>query len=476
VTLVETVDRFGVERAGSFERLLSRLQCPTCRSPFAFAPSVTQPLSGGVFGVLSCRAHAYPVVDSIPVIREGRIDVQDHTTHKVDVVGPSVPELIEKVGRDPIGALVDLLAFPPALPFELERYRVPRKLADLAPTRLTLLFRRRQVRAWIEKLDDTYAQDWLGLCYLRSRNVDDEYYRYFLTKFSQPRFIASLALASVLRGDEGPVLDVACGFGHLIHHLAVRPQGIEAVGVDRNFFQLWVGRRFIARSAAFVCADAALPLPFASDAFSASLCSDAFHLLPEQRTSLLELRRCARAGTVVLDRVGNGLLEPRDVEWEASPQGYVDVLGGDAPWRMVAETELIDWYLAGRGPRLAVSRGPESFEREKWLSIVTSEDRRVFVDHELLPGTLHGAGPLGLNPMYAVEAVGDDVRLRFEFPSTWHAFENAAMTTYHAWGLTLPRQDLDAALTGQAPALADELVQRFVLIGMPETYLRPTGT
>ena len=72
-----------------------------------------------------------------------------------------------------------------------------------------------------------------------------------------------------------------------------------------------------------------------------------------------------------------------------------------------------------------------------------------------------------------MERFGDDVRLRFEFPTTWHAFENARMLDYHEWGLTLSSEEFDAARSGRHTPRTDELARRFVVIGMPENYLRP---
>jgi hypothetical protein len=110
----ETI-RAGVEswamttNTAAFVELPAGLRCPECTAAFHFSPSPRQPLPGGTFGVLSCGPHAYPVVDSIPVIRTGRIDVQDHLTGRADVSGPSVEELLYRVRVDPLEALVDLL-------------------------------------------------------------------------------------------------------------------------------------------------------------------------------------------------------------------------------------------------------------------------------------------------------------------------------------------------------------------------------
>lgn len=455
--------------------LLAMLRCPECARPFTFTPAARQPLPTGAFGVLSCTAHRFPVIDGIPVLRTGRVSVQDHMTGRDEVAGPTIDELIGRVtGPDPLDALVGLLAFPPALPFGLEHRPGLRLPYTRGPGKaLSLAARRRQVRARLaEPVERQTAQDWFALSYLASRDVNRELYPYFLLRFGQPRYLASLALTSLLRSADKPVLDLACGFGHLMYHLAVRPDPVRTVGVDRNFFQLWVARRWIAPDAEYVCADAAKPLPFTDSAFSAALCTDAFHLFTDQPGALAELRRCAERDTVIIDRVGNALLEPHDSEAEREPRGYLDLLG-DRPHRMIGESELLAGYLAGHGPDLRRDRSAEEFAREKWLSLVTSEDGTLFREYGPFGHVPHAAGRLTVNPIYRVDRIGDQVRLLFEFPSTWFAFENAGMLAYHAAGIRLSEAEFAAAVAGERTEQTDELVARYVLIGIPDRYARP---
>jgi SAM-dependent methyltransferase/uncharacterized protein YbaR (Trm112 family) len=453
-------------------RLLASLRCPDCREPLTFSEAPHQPEGAGAYGVLLCDKHVYPVIDGIPVLRHGRVSVQDHMTGREEVVGPSVAELVATVqGARPTEALVDLLAFPPSLPLGLEQLPVLRLPLTRGPgNRAMVAARRKKVRALLAApITEQTAQDWFELGYLRSRNVNRELYPYFLLRFGQPRYLASLSLATLLPTDGRPVLDLACGFGHIMHHLSSRTNPVPMVGVDRNFFQLWVARRWIAPNAEYVCADATQPLPFTDDAFGAAVCTDAFHLFPSQRACLAELRRCG--GFVVIDRVGNGLLEPHDVESELYPAGYVDLLDG-APFRMIGQRQLVAGYLAGRGPALAEQRPIEEFAEEKWLSIVIDPTERSFTDHADFPSVPHGEGRLGVNPIYRIERDAQDVRLLFEFPSTWYAFENADMLAYHSAGIRLTSQEFAAARAGKRGARTDELVKRFVLIGMPERYAR----
>jgi hypothetical protein len=50
---------------------LCPLRCPDCGATPTFAPTPTQALPGGWFGVLRCDCHADPVLDSIPILRRG---------------------------------------------------------------------------------------------------------------------------------------------------------------------------------------------------------------------------------------------------------------------------------------------------------------------------------------------------------------------------------------------------------------------
>ncbi len=430
-------------------------------------------MADSVFGVLSCGTHTFPVIDGIPVIRSGTIDVHEHMTGRTEVTGPSIDELLYRVRVEPLDALVSLLTFPPSLPYGLEQRKGLRLALTRGPgARLAERNRRRLVRRMLDRLDEQCAQDWFDLSYLKSRNVNRELHPYFLNRFGQPRYLASLSLTSILSEDPLPLLDLACGFGHVMHHLAARTRPLRSVGVDRNFFQLWVARRFVAPGQRYVCADVSGPLPFADNSFCASVCTDAFHLFDNQAECLTDLRRCARDGTVVIDRVGNRMVEPHDGERELTPEGYVG-LTGDAHWRMIGQTELVQGYLQGRRPQLAEQRATDRFSAEKWLSLIITDSTVLFQDYGPFDRLPHSEGRLGLNPIYRAESATDGVRLLFDFPSTWYAFENSETLSYHVTGVKLSTAEFEAVRDGHRTACTDDLVRQYVLLGMPERYTRP---
>ena len=465
------------------------MRCPDCRGDLEFEPAGGQELPGGRFGVLTCGCASYPVLDDIPVIRRGRVDVHDHMTGRSEVRGPRIEDLTAMVraGRG-VDALIELLAFPPPVPWRLGSrpgWRLPFTRGPWP--RAMLAARRGEVAAMLSEVDALTAQDWMELCYARSsEQTSPEILPYFFKRYGQPRYLASLSLLRVLPHDPRPVLDLACGFGHLLYHLQARQRPVHAVGVDRNFFQVWVGRRYVAPGQTFICADRPDALPFADETFAAAMCTDAFHLFERQQTCLDEMRRCAYHHTVVLDRVGNARLEPHDTDAEREPAGYVELLRG-APCRIVSEDELIAGYLTGRGPQLAAPRDPAGLDDSKWISIVSSSNETLFADD---PGFVtdrageptatalpHAAGALRINPIYQVEPDDSGVHLRFAYPSTWYAFENSLMSSFTSAGERLDRATFDLIAEGHAsgPQL-DLYLRRFVVLGMPPRYARRPGT
>jgi len=390
-----------------------------------------------------------------------------------------VEELVELVRADRgLDALIQLLAFPPTIPFGLADrpgLRLPFTRGPLP--RVARAARRAEVSEMLDDLDELTAQDWMELCYLRSSGSHSaDMFPYFFARFGQPRHLSSLSLLRALPEDNRPVLDLACGFGHIMYNLAARQAPRRSVGVDRNFFQLWVARRYVAPGQSFLCSDRIDALPFGDDVFSASVCTDAFHLFPAQQACMDELRRVAARDTVVLDRIGNRLLAPRDTDLERDPQGYVDLLR-DAPYRLACEDDLFAGYRRGVGPQLARQRKPSEFDEHKWLSLITSADPTLFRDYGRFTRWPHAEGDLRINPIYQIERDADgDVRLVFVLPTTWYAFENGLMTSYTSAGETLDSATFDAVAAGYPVGDTDFFVRRFVVLAIPPRYQRTPDT
>lgn len=433
----------------TLDTLVALLRCPACDGALAVERIRQRDEDAGVCGLLRCACTVYPVIDGVPILRR---DVAHRSIADALVVaeGERIEALVDLVrAGDGLEALARLLA-QPVCPWPLNRVGALRRLSVRDPVRSTgLAWRRRRVRAMLQRRDTLTAEDWLSAFYWHAP-VPYDPFNYFFFRFGQPRHLATLALTSALPPAATPVLDVGCGYGHLLHTLTA--QGRAGVGLDQNVHQMWLARHYVAPGAAFVCADADAPLPFRDGAFGAVVCADAFHYIDDKAGAFDEMARCSR-GAVLLPTVGSANAEPLEGA-ELSPDGYA-ALFGNRPWCVQTERDLLSRYLDGLGPDLSASSSRDHVERDKWLYYAVG-DAAMLRAHGPLAEWPHAAGDVRVNPIYARD--GDHLRL--DFPSPWFAFENRGMRAY------MP----DEASLGTADR--SDLLGRAILVGLPTRYAR----
>ncbi|MFV2103614.1 class I SAM-dependent methyltransferase [Micromonospora sp. LOL_024] len=186
----------------------------------------------------------WPVVEGIPWLRPGREDLRAATVAALDA-------------GDPRGATMLLLADTDDW-WDGDRPTPRRLRAALAAGSLT------------------EAVDLLGLGRVGT---------YFRHRWSDPSWLATLALTAAHPPSGRAVVDLACGAGHLLRHLALHGQ-TDLTGVDVVFAKLWLARRFVLPTGApvaLVCADliAGWPLP-PSHVPRHVACHDALYFLSDK--------------------------------------------------------------------------------------------------------------------------------------------------------------------------------------------------
>jgi hypothetical protein len=110
---------------------------------------------------------------------------------------------------------------------------------------------------------------------------------YFAHRWSDPTFLAGLALVEAHCPAPRHAFELACGIGHHLRELSRR--GVAVTGADVVFAKLWIARHFVAPDAALVCLDAAQDWP-ALGRFDLVACHDAFYFLEPKREILARLR------------------------------------------------------------------------------------------------------------------------------------------------------------------------------------------
>ena len=456
----------------SFEHLIGILRCPSCRAVLKF-DGIEQGLPHArEYGVLRCGCSEYPVIDGVSIIMKGSIGAFEHTEGHVDYKGYSIEELTRLiVAKRGLEALLRCITFP--LAFKKLKRVVPNRVWQSGPVRgLTLGLRKAQLRRLAQDDPKTHtAQEWFKIFFGDFSPVSGDMYNYFLYRLAQPHHLASLMLTEYLPASDKPVLDLACGSGHLEHNLAESPAAHGVVGVDRNFFQLWAAQYWVAPKNCFLCADVDQPLPFADDSFSATICADAFHYFHHKDFVLREISRCAPGRPVLLTGVGNKLIEPNE-GLELTPQEYLD-LCGDSTWCLFGETELLKLYLKQRPLDVARPRSLDSVEDDKWLSLVYPGSPSVMTPAADSSRWAHADGRLGINPVYKISRTADRKRwrLQFQFPSHHYAFENVQMVSFCPQHVTLTDETYRQVKANVRSPEVESLIKRMVVIGLPKNYM-----
>jgi len=319
---------------------------------------------------------------------------------------------------------------------------------------------------------------------LSARNVIDIYFGeycghteigpYFQCRFGQPRHLAALSVVQLMRSTPGPLLDMACGAGHLTHFLSYGRDAGPVVGVDRDFFRLFLAKKYISPQAQFACIATEPVLPFANGLFEAILCSDAFHVIPSKAELLAEFRRTMSArGSIFLARVGNSELEPNE-GYEVDVKSYAGLFA-DMPCAMVAEEELKSRYLTGMGPDLSRGTGDTALRHAKWLTLVATHRDDLLIEHGSFDDWPHAVGHLDINPLYVGGETQTNGDRYFElcFPTPWYEFENSGYTEYASASFSISEEDRSQLNSQRESASVKRRIDRYEVLGLPDYYLHP---
>jgi SAM-dependent methyltransferase/uncharacterized protein YbaR (Trm112 family) len=449
-------------------RWVEVLRCPACGGALDLHAVPTPALGRGLWGTLTCGCTTYPVVDDIPVLLPDGAHVFTTGVDQVLFEGVAVGDLVDMVrGEDPVAALEALLATPP-VPWPLGRIGAVERAVTTGP--LASAARRageRRVRRLLGRRDELTVEELLAVRYLHSLEIGHNY-AYFLMRPSQPRQLSFLSVLEVL--PPGLVLDIGCGLGH--HSWSMGLTGHPVIGVDYNYWELWMARWWLAPTQRFACADVTRPLPFPDGLGDVSWFADTIDFVPDPAATAAEMRRCtAPGGPVVLAAISTAHRGPiyptgRPLEdWRAE-------FAHLGPLRVLDQQLLIEGYLDGWLPDLSADHPAEALDSAHGVFVIAGGDASFLRDHGPLPDPPpHARGRLVVNPIYA--PVGGDLRrVRLQMPSDWFAFEDAALTRYHDHQALLTDEEVADLRRGELTPRLRRLVDRFVVVGVPERYIR----
>lgn len=410
---------------------LHLLRCPFCGGRLSLVDNqaLVRTDTEIASGVLGCACCAFPIVDGIPVM------IADEATRE------AMHALEAGQGEAALFALLGLGGDAD----RAERFRALLASGDAATYR------------------DAIA--------ILSPDAEGTYFVY---RFSDPTFLlASAVLEAVTRHPEigsGRCLDLCGGSGHLTRVLAGLTSPDRTVLADLYFWKLWLARHFTAPGGTAVCCDANHPLPFARDAFTLAVCSDAFPYIWHKRLMADEMMRLAgRTGAVVLPHLHSALGENFTAGMTLTPEGYRDLfepLGA----RLFRDSALLDQVLGGEPLDLGDDAAPESLAGEPSLTLIATARTDLFRAYEAPALVSEVRGELIVNPLYRVEHRDSSSTLTLSFPTGEYEAEFGECKRYLPATITLPG---DVSKPFARAALGDqyaELLRRHVILDAPRRY------
>ena len=445
------------------DNFFSMLRCPKCFGALQIEVVPLPEFGRNIFGTLQCDCSKYPVIDGIPIIGPLQIAPFNHMGENNTFDGTTPDELVELVikGKQ-TEALIRCLA-----PL-IEARWITKMRAFPGRWKIAKLYGRLKTKKILANRDILCAQDILRF-YFNSDSLGQELGDYFVHRVTQPRHLAALALAEQMPRNSSPVLDVACGVGHLDHYLTSRQVSVDVVGIDMCFFQLWIAKHWVAPRSNYLCCNVTNGLPFASGVFKSAIVSDAYHLFKNRNVFVAELNRVSPKGIKIFTRVGNKLVMPNEGD-EGTLQQYLDEIGDDACVTF-SEGELVRYYICNTNPfgDAPSSHGVLSKE-SKWFSIISDPSHEILAKPNTDFCRPHLVGSISINPIYKLISQSVPTRYRFEFPGIWYAYENHQMLEYHPRTVTLTEDVLEKISKNVTDDAVQGYIDSFVLVGLPERY------
>ena len=246
---------------------------------------------------------------------------------------------------------------------------------------------------------------------------------YFLHRWSDPTYLAGLALLEAHWNDPVCVFEFACGIGQYLR--TFRQRGCKVAGADVVFAKLWVARHWVLDDKAqLVCFDANSPhWPIVEAPVDLVVCNDAFYFLDDKARLLENLRLTAGDdGWLALSHIHNaeraGFSAGKAVSADEIAELFPDALVYD-------DAELTSALVEARAPG---PREPADLRACEAFSVVAGPGMRPaprsVVDGLTLPPK---GAVLALNPLY-----GRDGPMPYPilWPSERYEAEYAARVTY----------------------------------------------
>jgi SAM-dependent methyltransferase len=304
------------------------------------------------------------------------------------------------------------------------------------------------------------------------------YDMYLRNRFSSESLWSIYPLIPLLKRKKSRILDLGCGAGHSSFVISkyVEPQLLCCA--DLLYRNLFLARKYFVQSAEFVCLDANSPLPFKDQIFSTIMMSDAFHYV-YGRAYLARAMECALlpGGLILLPHLHNSLVHNRSAGYPLTPQTYTNLFDGDhLEVKVIPERKIVENFLFINKLDLAEKYSEDELKSANAMVLIATSDRSLFrVFERVNRDFLSAKHNLVINPLYEMKPKGNSillVRSSLKF-SLLFGDDYPLTEKYIPEKCEIGKEFVSGRKTHISDSeKAEDLMKRFVIINVPENYLK----
>jgi SAM-dependent methyltransferase len=257
--------------------------------------------------------------------------------------------------------------------------------------------------------------------------------------------------------------------GHASFIIQEHAKPKELICADHTFRLLYLAKKYIAKSAQFICLDVNNPLPFKDNSFSFVLTLDALHYVKNRSLAAREIER------VVLS---NGCLLALHLHNSQMPFEVWTSLFKKFPVKAFTEKRLVEDFFNTNMLDLSKTCNEQELISSNAISIVgANDDSTPQIFEGVASKFLSYKSHLIINPIYEISCRENSIILNRRFPNEEFAIENPFAQQLLPKQCVIPTtiltpgsRSVSKNLSGEQTEQVQRLMSQFVLINVPQGY------
>ena len=438
--------------------LLRHLKCPYCGQNIKIEKIVFEEGDELINGCVKCECSNFPVLCGILLLKESPLKdqvikfIKEGLTEEALIccLWPEKFEIIDSVRT----FLQNSLGLPRALGTAISH------LAQIKAEKAS------------KKLFKQYSSEKSSFFSLLGSDLFESYLKH---RFSTDSFWSLYPFIPLLKAKKERILDLNCGAGHASFVISNYVEPGQLVSADISFKLLYLGKKYFAPKAQFICIDTNFPLPFENGLFSSIVMSDALQYVHSRIGLAREMKRTlSPKGLLLLLHVHNSLTFNPGAGYALSPKSWTNLFEvAQIVIKTIPELKVVQDFIFENKLDLTQKHAEEVLNSANGLIFLSTLDKSLLttysnVDQEFL----EVKDNLIINPIFKARKSGDKILL--ERPDCKLFSGDSYQFSEHY----LPRKteingNIAEGIHVDIPdtSKVEDLMKKFVLINVPNNYV-----